>query len=84
MYEIKTMTNDLFMVTSWNKIGINIGNLFSFLAYDPERNVKNDILPPPPGMPLAHGLIKTSNFSFFSFLSIWMFYHINFIRIEIT
>ena len=26
----------LFMITSWNKIGINIGDVFIFLAFDPE------------------------------------------------
>ena len=26
----------LFMITSWNKIGINIGDLFLFLEFDPE------------------------------------------------
>ena len=26
----------MFMITSWNKIGINIGELFLFMAFDPE------------------------------------------------
>ena len=36
VYEIKTIIMHLFMITSWNKIGINIGDLFLFLAFDPE------------------------------------------------
>ena len=34
----------LFMITSWNKIGINIADLFLFLAFDPEG--ENDTFPP--------------------------------------
>ena len=36
MYEIKTITMHLFMIASWNKIGINIGDLFLFLVFDRE------------------------------------------------
>ena len=37
----------LFMITtSWNEIGINIGDLFLFLEFDPEG--ENDTLPLPP------------------------------------
>ena len=37
----------LFMITSWNKIGINIGDLFLFLAFDPEDEKWHPIPPPP-------------------------------------
>ena len=36
MYEIRMITMHLFMITSGNKIGINIGDLFLFLVFDPE------------------------------------------------
>ena len=36
----------LFMITSGNKIGINIGTLFIFLAFDQEGGIQTDTLPP--------------------------------------
>ena len=36
----------LFMITSWNKIGINIGDLFLFLAFDPEGEKWHPTPPP--------------------------------------
>ena len=70
----------LFMITSWNKIGINIGDLFLFLGFDPEGEKWH---PTPRGTPFPHEVMKTSNFLFLSFLGIWMFYHFNFMHIEI-
>ena len=70
----------LFMITSWNKIGINIGELFLFLAFDPEGEKWH---PTPRGTPFSHEAIQTSNLSFLAFLSIWMFYYFNFKVIEI-
>ena len=68
------------MITSWNKIGINIGELFLFLAFDPEGEKWH---PNPRGTPFSHEVIQTSNLSFLAFLSIWMFYYFNFKVIEI-
>ena len=46
------------MITSWNKIGINIGDLFLFLAFDPEGEKWH---PTPQSTPFSHEVIKTSN-----------------------
>ena len=52
MYGNKTMKNHLFMITrlTWNKIGINIGDLFLFLGLGIwlSMKLKNDTLPPLP------------------------------------
>ena len=53
------MTN-LSMITSWNKIGINIGKLnILFLAFDLEGE---KLHPTPQETPFTHEVINTSNF----------------------
>ena len=51
----------LFMITSWNKISINIGELFLFLAFDTDGEKWHPTLL---GTPYMHEVINTSNFSY--------------------
>ena len=47
----------LFMITSGNKIGINIGDFILLLVFDPE--VEKGHPTPPPRTPFSHEVIKT-------------------------
>ena len=62
----------LFMITSGNRIGINISELFLFLLFDPEGEKWH---PTSPRTPFSHEVIKTSIFHFAcpEYLSILLF-----------
>ena len=83
VYEIKTITMHLFMITSWNKIGINIGDLFLFLVFHPGGEKWHSTPPPPTRTPFSHEVIKICHFSCLPVLSIWISYYFNFIHIDI-
>ena len=53
------------MITSWNKIDMNIGDLFLFLVFDTEK-----LHPPPPRD--AMFALDLQNIYIFSFLFIWV------------